>query len=632
MKKIALYIFLALGATFFTASCTNEFLDIDYYTLVNPDGVYEDADNVYMGLMGVYSCFFTDNYVDCFPHPVIANQPSLDMQSEGWDAEMTTHSWGVEAKSGFFERLWTDSYKMISRANLYLADLENTVSDDVVPPATKKIYEAEARALRAYCYYNLTINFSRVPMLMTGETYATSPEKARPDSDDEAWAAIVEDFEYAASVLDWTAANGEHGRFTKAAALAYAARANMYLGNYEKAKGQLKQIIDGSGKSLNPVHGMLHWMDNPNSYETIWELAYPEEIASRGWSHGRASILDNDARFSPAQNSAREYGGWGDSPVSYEYVRCFEPGDKRLMYNVVGWHEEYDEATGKMVGHGDVNYYYEMNQNINDDLQALIDGGYLHPNRIEGGKAYFYPTIGGTKVQYQEYFQATESNLPNNHSTKWWKTNQPFSSNAMQLIRFTGVLLDYAECCFRTGDASTGWKVINQIRDRAWGNMEVGYDPNAHTHSAYTFPNFLLNTAKVEVPDAQQAYTEYKNKKGYKSDVWVVALIQERRKEFLQEFSLWYDLTRMNLVEEWLDCEYPKNGGATFYNTQTGKYYIPKDEGEKNQPYRDAPDSEKRYMIPVTDRNWDWDPKRAVYPIPTSELTANPLCVQNEGY
>ena len=50
--------------------------------------------------------------------------------------------------------------------------------------------------------------------------------------------------------------------------------------------------------------------------------------------------------------------------------------------------------------------------------------------------------------------------------------------------------------------------------------------------------------------------------------------MQERRKEFLQEFSLWFDLTRMGLVEEWLNCEYPKNGGATFYNTQTKKYYI----------------------------------------------------------
>ena len=75
-----------------------------------------------------------------------------------------------------------------------------------------------------------------------------------------------------------------------------------------------------------------------------------------------------------------------------------------------------------------------------------------------------------------------------------------------------------------------------------------------------------MNTEKVEVPDAQEFYSKYKEEKGYKSDVWVVALMQERRMEFLYEFSLWYDLCRMNFVQEWLDCEYPRNGGATLYH------------------------------------------------------------------
>ena len=612
MKKIALYIFLALGAAFMTSSCTDEFLDVDYYSIVSPDGVYEDANNVFMSLMGIYNVFYVDNYNGNWPHPCIANYPSLDMQAEGWDAELTTHSWGVEAKSGFFENLWKSSYKMISRANLYLADLENTVKDEVVPPSTKKIYEAEARFLRAFSYYNLTTNFSRVPMLMTGETYATSPEKARPESDAEAWAAIVEDFEYAASVLDWKPAEGMVGRVTKAAALAYAAKSNMYLGNYEKAKSQYKQIIDGSGKSLNPVHAMIHWLDNPDSYETIWEVSYPE-FPAMGWNVW-SYAKNNDCRFSTMQNKPDEYGGWGDAPVSFEYSRCFEPGDKRLQYNVVGWHEEWDEAQGKMVGHGDVNPYFTTKVNV------------------EGvGRVEINPYIGATAAKYREYFQTSRSCIPNNHAIKWWKDGNVYAANSVQLYRYTGVLLDYAECCFRTGDAATAWKVIADIRNRAWGNLEVGYNPNDHTKSSHVFPVEILNTETVEVPDAQTFYTQYKAKKGYKSDVWVVALTQERRKEFLHEFSFWYDLCRMGLVQEWLDCEYPKNGGATFYNTQTGKYYVPTGE-DKNQPYRDAPESEKRYMIPVTDRNWDWNPIHSVYPIPTSELTANPLCTQNEGY
>lgn len=586
MKKIAIYILVILGIGFGSVSCGEKFLEVDYYSIVNPDGVYDDANNVFMGLMGVYNTLYGIDAYYIKPHPALANLPALDLQADGWDAEMSTHSWGVESKSNFFEFAWKGSYKQVVRANLFLADLEKVTSID---EETKLIYEAEARCIRAAAYYYLTINFSRVPMLMTGETYATTPEKARPETNDAAWKTIKDDFEYAANILDWRPADEMLGRFTKAAALAYAAKANMYLGEYATAKNQLKQIIDGSGKKLNPVHGMLHWLDNPDSEETIWEVSFAE-FPKMDWSVG-AYAKNNDNRWFSQQTRSHEYGGWGDAPISHEYVRSFEPGDKRLMYNVVGWNPK----TG-----GDVNPY-------------------------TGDK------IGGSQPEYNAHFMDAYEGMPNNHSTKWWKDNNVYGAHSVQLVRFTGVLLDYAECCFQLDpNSAEGWKAIADVRNRAWGNLEVGHNPNIGK-SSHTFPVELLNTAVVPVPDAKTVYADYKTAKGYKSDLWVVALTQERRKEFIQEFSFWYDLTRMELVEEWLDCEYPKNGGASYYNTKTGKYYIPSG-SSKNEPWEKASPEERENMIPVTGRVWDWNPIHLVYPIPTSELTANKLCKQNDGY
>lgn len=587
MKKIAIYVLLILGIGFGSVSCGEKFLEVDYYSIVNPDGVYDDANNVFMGLMGVYNTLYTSDAYYIKPHPALANLPALDLQADGWDAEMSSHSWGVESKSDFFGQAWKYSYQQVVRANLFLADLENVTSID---EKTKLIYESEARCIRAAAYYFLTINFSRVPMLMTGETYATAPEKARPETNDDAWATIKKDFEYAAQHLDWKPAENQVGRFTKTAALAYAAKANMYLGDYETAKSQLKDIIDHSGKKLNPVHGMLHWVDNPDSEETVWEVSFPHfpKMGWDVWSYAK----NNDNRYFAMQTKAREYGGWGDATVTYEYVRSFEEGDKRLMYNVACWWGD----------HGDTNPYTKE-------------------------------TIGLNPI-YSEHFMDNAEGMPNNHGMKWWKNTDVYGAHSVQLIRFTGVLLDYAECCFRTNSANDGWNAIKQVRNRAWGNLEVGHNPNGKSFQA--FPVELLNTAVVEVPDAQTAYAEYKAAKGYKSDLWVVALTQERRKEFLQEFSFWYDLCRMELVEEWLDCEYPKNGGASYYNTKTKKYIVPKPDKDgfvsKNQPWRDATPAERENLIPVTARDWDWNPIHLVYPIPTSELTANPLCKQNDGY
>lgn len=586
MKRTLIYILAALGIGMTSVSCGTDYLTVDYYDIVSPEGVYEDADNVFMGLMGVYNTLYATSDYYIKPHPALGNLPALDLQADGWDAEMSTHSWGVESKSNFFENAWSASYLQVVRANLFLADLEN-VSTDVVPEATKKIYESEARCIRGAAYYYLTVNFSRVPMLMTGETYQTAPEKARPETNDEAWATIKSDFEYAAQYLDWKPADGMTGRFTKTAALAYAAKANMYMGNYDDAKKQLKDIIDNSGKSLNPVHGMIHWEDNMDSEETVWEVSFPkfEKMGWDVWSFAK----NNDCRYFGMQTKAHEYGGWGDAPISYEFVRSFEPGDKRLKYNVACWYGD----------HGDANPYTG--------------------------------DVIGASPEYQYFFMDGYEGMPNNHGLKWWKSNDVYSSHSVQLIRYTGVLLDYAECCFRTGEEAAGWNVIKDVRNRAWGNLEVGHDPNARGVSFRPFPTELLNTSVVDVPDAKTVYEKYKTDKGYKSELWVVALTQERRKEFIQEFSFWYDLCRMELVEEWLECEYPKNGGASFYNTKTGKYYVPTGQS-LNQPYTDASPEERADMIPVTGRVWDWNPIHLVYPIPTSELTANPLCEQNEGY
>ena len=542
--------------------------------------------------------FLYDGFNGVRPHTHIANNPSLEMQADGWDAEMTTHSWGVEAKSGFFENLWKLTYKMIDSVNEYLSVLKE-VDPDTVSEDKRNTFEGEARGLRGYCYYVLTSNFGPVPMRMTGETRESVPAKARPETDDEAWEMILEDLEFSAAVLDWTPYNGETGHFTKAAALAYAAKAHMYKGEFAEAAAEYRQIIDGSGKKLNPVHGMLHWPNNPDSEETIWEISYPE-YPKMDWGAGSYASAGK-LIFLPMQYKPDEYGGWGDSSVSYEHVRSYESGDKRLMYNIQAWWGD----------HGDKHPYF-----------GWQDGGVLSDNYA----------IGNSE-RHRDYFQSTRSGIPNAHSIKWWKYNNVYAPYSLQLYRYTGVLLDYAECCFETGDMATGWNIINQVRNRAWGNLEVGYNPNVTNRGAasHPFPTGLLNTQIVEVPDAQIAYTAYKTEKGYSMDVWKVALLQERRKEFLQEFSFWYDLCRMDVVQEWLDCEYPVNGGAHWYNTVT-KQFIMDSNTDFNHAYMVAIDEDKANMIPVTYRDWNWDPIHKRYPIPTSELTTNNLCTQNPGY
>ena len=59
--------------------------------------------------------------------------------------------------------------------------------------------------------------------------------------------------------------------------------------------------------------------------------------------------------------------------------------------------------------------------------------------------------------------------------------------------------------------------------------------------------------------DAQDYYAKVKAEKGYTSEVWKVAVNQERRKEFSAEPYLRSDLQKSGFLEEHVNTAYPKN-------------------------------------------------------------------------
>jgi len=112
-------------------------------------------------------------------------------------------------------------------------------------------------------------------------------------------------------------------------------------------------------------------------------------------------------------------------------------------------------------------------------------------------------------------------------------------------------------------------------------------------------------------------YTSSYDYKPYTSPSWKVALAIERRHEFFAEYSLWYDLCRTGMAQEFLDAEYPKNNET--YKTSA----IP------------GVDTDLYFENPHTIRTYDHDPNRELYPIPYAEIMKNPALTdadQNPGY
>jgi len=618
MKKISKISSIAAGALLMlgVSSCSEDFLDVEYGDILPSDYLASSDAEAENGLTGCYKMMLPSSLAGEWglkPNLFFGCHPTLDTQATGWDVDWCHQNWGPDSEA--IGQAWKHVYHGISRCNDFLAEIEKSenISADV-----KKKLSAEAKALRGFFYHWLAQAFGRVPMLGTGENYVTDPVKANAATDAEMWDFVIKDLTEAAADLDWQPRNGEYGRCTKGMALSYLADAYMWKAvrcndnaSYTEAKKAYEQVINSGTYELQ--HSFSTLFEPTTTYwnkETIW-----------------AEILDERDSYDGIYGSfmhmkwfvgCKQTGGWGTLFLSWEWYLNFEKGDKRRDGSAcVGPVEKLKTDFPDAVS----DYCYGQNPFVFDTIPALKDPSKPAKYTNDEGKEVDNTTFA-SHYQYKE-----ESGwAPSVWTLKYWREPLSWSCNQPHVpiyyMRYANVLLGYAECCFRTGDEAKGWEMINTIRNRAWGNLEsdcvdATYTPyyvskykqsgkpgadRAEKVMAEGYP-IPFNKTTVTVPDAKTYYTKYKADKGFKSDLWVVALGTEYRKEFNAEWCLAPALIRMGFIEDHINVNYPKNmnpnGDPDNWHTQ---------------------------------RDFDFDVEKMLMPIPADEIKRNPACEQNAPY
>ena len=627
MKNLIKYFALAGLGCVALASCDNEeFLDVPQYNILDVSAQFADDDHARIGLNGIYAfnnVSQQDNSWGYKPNLFTGSHPTMDTQCTGWDVKFLNQTW--DAQVGELGEGWAHAYAAINRANIYLDGLKDA---ELVSDAAKKTCEGEARALRGYFYTWLATTFGRVPMLATGEDFSNTPNKAAAETYEEMWDFIIEDFTAAAELLDWTPYGGQYGRCTKGMAKAYLADAYMWKAFrcpeqasdcYNKAKKELKDIIN-SGTYKLATNFATNW--DPAGFwneECIWAMVSDEGNEWSSWGGDRTITFANPNMFKWF-TACPENGGWGSQYLSWEWYSCYEPGDTRRdascatgavpeadlakygiekSENVWGYHPYLKDSLGTKDANGKV-----VKPFINE--QGVLAGTKTMQFHFTNGE--FAPAIWTTKIWRNAYADG------NSWGTQMWSPTIIYGK------RYSNVLLDYAECCFRTGDESAGWAAIDEVRNRAWGNLTVGQDYSkyfAHFNEVYKgngksvtmteYPIGVLKSA-VTVPSAKDYYTALQakpNRVGYKhtSEVWKVAVNEERRKEFNSEWCLCPDMIKSGYIEDHINYNYPKDDGGSDY---------------ANYPW--------------TKRSFDFDILKMDMPIPADELMKNTLLEQNPAY
>ena len=627
MKKSFKYLALASLGVVALSSCNNDnFLDVPQYNIVGIETQFESDDKARLGLNGIYVYNNVSREDDCWgfkPNLFTGCHPTMDTQCTGWDVKFLDQTW--DANVGELGQGWAHCYAAICRANQFLSGLESATD---VSAEAKKLCEGEARALRGYFYTWLATTFGRVPMLSTGEDFNNTPEKAAAESYEEMWDFIILDFQKASELLDWKPFNNEYGRCTKGMAKAYLADAYMWKAYrcpdqaadcYAKAKAELKSIIDSGTYELSSNFA-TNW--DPAGFwnkECIWALCSDEGNEWSSWGGDRTITFANPNMLKWFC-ACPENGGWGAEYLSWEWYDCYEPGDTRRDASCATGAIPADQM--EKYGIEKSNVVWGFNPYLKDSLGVKNDAGqvvkpFINPEGVESGtktmqfhftNGEFAPAIWTTKIWRNAYADG------NSWGTQMWSPTIIYGK------RYANVLLDYAECCFRTGDEATGWAQLDQLRNRAWGNLTVGQDYSkyfAHFNTVYagngksiTMTEYPIGVLKatVTVPSAKEYYTALQatpNRVGYthKSEVWKVAVNEERRKEFNSEWCLCPDMIKSGYIEDHIDYNYPKDDGGSDY-----AHY------------------------PWSKRTFTFDINKMDMPIPAVELLKNGLLKQNPGY
>lgn len=328
MKKIK-YIIAISAAIGIVLSCSDDFIDLDPKGSNLEGNYYKNETEAFSGLVAVYDIM--KKHTGGFENMVtFLNAGSDDFYAGGGGA---TDGTGIQSFSNYTitsatmpGSYWNDYFQGVFRANLLLSKLPDVPMDD----AKKARFEAEAKALRGYYYFELVRTFRNVPLftglLPTSEIYNVT--QATPE---EVYAQIEADLTAAMEVLPPTVNMAtEAGRLSKGAVQALLGKVYLYQGKNAQAAEQFA-VVNGTpgGTSVYGYHLVANYADlwvpaNKYNAESIIESSHNSTSQASWGNWGSGSDEGNSMSqmigprgYQRLTNAAPDLaGGWSFNTVT----------------------------------------------------------------------------------------------------------------------------------------------------------------------------------------------------------------------------------------------------------------------------------------------------------------------------
>lgn len=459
--------------------------------------------------------------------------------------------------------VYEDMYVLVYAANLAIEKIGDATMVDNTELKNRLL--GEAYFLRGLAYFYLTMNFGdEIPYRdhtpKSEEEYFLGPEVKGVMFDH-----IVADFQKASALLPvrsvMYAKDENVGRATKGAAQAYLAKAYIYkpilkwgsndnASDWNAARIMLDSIIQSGEYDLTLNFRDNHTEVNENNEESLFEVQF----------------FNNEA------------GGFNDA-IGEDFIADWGQSDQST------WRQQ---EVGMMDASGDnstwwnmqptVRIYNEFERDPNGD--SIIDARYAMS--IWGPDGARYQKVeGGRWTAYTSWLSGANSI----HRGEWFGTRKYCGDVASvdwetgineRLIRYSDVLLMYAECLLETGDEAGAATYINMVRARTNNNLNIT-EPGADSEMWYASREGILPTVEQLIAAAPVI-------NGVAINSMHRALRHERAVELFNEGWRFFDLLRWsvtpshmsdNVLEPLRRKELDANGNLLFGYKDNKNEFMP---------------------------------------------------------
>lgn len=545
-----------------------DFLNESPKDFISPINFYKTPSQAVLATNSIYAAMKNNN-VTCYD----ARYITTDIETVArWQDAGGLWNYTHSSFNTYVANWWFAQYQGINTCNVVI---DNCTDNPNLPDWEK--YVAEGKFGRAFFYFNIVRLWGDAPLRLNQITGLTPEELKLPRTpSSKIWEVIISDLEYAINNLS-DKGQVEYGRFTKDAARGLLAKVYLTLGSMDqrdaKSDGKVyfKKAMDYSKTIIDGGKYSL-------------EPYYPDAFSPLNEGHNENLIVVQNKSGAETsgwtgmvfgiQGDITQGGSWNMITGTDYLMTFFEPSDTvRRYWNAVRGEIAKDNTPGAYSG-------------------ILQD--WDHPNKYPGLIWDFKPCIA---------------------KFRRWPVRDPNASwnNGIidePVLRYADVLMIYAEAYNEIyGGPSLGGQpdafwAVNQVRSRA-RNVNKGYVaedlvPRDISYKSSSVPDWRPNFYGYDCQSKDiytfRAYSD--NYTAFKNEI-----LNERARELVGEINnRYYDLVRTGKL-----LTAVKNVGS-YFNPITNRI----------------------------ERDFDWtnniSKRHLLFPIPISEMDANSLMTQNDGF